>query len=662
MRDYLFELRKEAGLNQETVTEILKNKYGISTNYGSIERGQIRKDISDSFAKVLAEIFHTTPEYILASEEDSDGFVGHFHTVQDTSKKHNNIHYSEKRVLNEEEKAFINKWMPLVERRLETNIRRYSHALSLGKFTEDEAYEEAMICLIKMAMDVCSSDEELTESNIQARLSIRIRQAVTLCIRRNLAQKNKANLCASCIDKSISDEANSKDFHDIIPSNSRPVYKTVESSIFISELFKYLTPEQIELCKLLMCGYSKFELDRTGVATEKNLGEIRFYAEQLLKEGHIIWPLDKMVSDCSGVYFKPYSHGSKWATAIIYKKKSYALGNYKELYDAIEVRNCAEYHIQANDFTDWFDRHMSQKDKKFIFPLEEDKNFEYIELSDFSIVKYIRSDPEEGISYKAGTKLPWLLRLSGSNFRFDTKEKAIEFKKEAIRHMTIGDYDTWHTPYVYVFNKVQSFFEIKQFDSKFKVIFHNRPVKIYDTKEEALALKNEANRHIKKGDFKVWFEQWKAENKPNNGPIRKFFNARHKNRPYTVSYARGKGQRILTIGCYAEEKEADIVVQEANAHLEKGDIDTWIEEYKTSKTKQMKDETMLENTDIKPNESKMETVIILKRIKSKWQVLCGSELLASFDRETLAEQVKQMAEAAIANNSFDEFKSNFVKG
>ena len=76
----------------------------------------------------------------------------------------------------------------------------------------------------------------------------------------------------------------------------------------------------------------------------------------------------------------------------------------------------------------------------------------------------------------------------------------------------------------------------------------------------------------------------------------------------------------------------------------------------------MNDGTMLENTSTKPNESEIETVIILKRIKSKWQVLCGSELLASFDRETLAEQVKQMAEAAIANNSFDEFKSNFVKG
>jgi len=281
-----------------------------------------------------------------------------------------------------------------------------------------------------------------------------------------------------------------------------------------------------------------------------------------------------------GIKFNP--------TANTYQVKiqRYNLGTYDSFEKALDVRQTAERYYATENFETWYKelKDILAKAKVTYAILERKSNNKY-EVKRFYLGKYTRL----GIY---------------------NEQEALKIKELADLHIEEGDFDKWAKNFYAEYRKKLqpcayariSSRAIKSGDIRYCVERTYRQVTVglgyYDTKEEAEKIKAVADSHIDTGDFDEWAEQFRSERKANR---------KHKSGvcmselAFTASYAMckylcgiykllcfdTKGSEHI-IGETENVEEAYRAMDIANEHIEAGDFDVWLADYKNIKTEVFK--------------------------------------------------------------------------
>lgn len=278
-----------------------------------------------------------------------------------------------------------------------------------------------------------------------------------------------------------------------------------------------------------------------------------------------------------GILFKP--------TANTYQVKiqRYNLGTYDSFEKALDVRQTAERYYATENFETW-----------------------YKELKDTLVkAKVTYTTLEKRTNANKYEVKRWYLRKLTRLGVYDAQE-ALKVKALADSHIDKGDFDKWAKNFYAEYRKrLQpcAYARIgtratKGGSLRYSVERTYKQVTVglgyYDTKEEAEKIKAVADSHIDTGDFDKWAEQFRSERKANR---------KHKSGvcmselAFTASYAMCKYlcgiYKLLCfdtngaehkIGETADVEEAYKAMDLANEHIEAGDFDVWLADYKNIKT------------------------------------------------------------------------------
>ncbi len=277
-----------------------------------------------------------------------------------------------------------------------------------------------------------------------------------------------------------------------------------------------------------------------------------------------------------GILFNP--------TANTYQVKiqRYNLGTYDSFEKALDVRQTAERYYATENFETWYKelKDTLAKAKVTHAILEMKPNNKY-EVKRFYLGKYTRL----GIY---------------------NEQEALKIKELADLHIEEGDFDKWAKNFYAEYRKKLqpcAYARIgtratKGGSLRYSVERTYKQVTVglgyYDTKEEAEKVKALADSHIDTGDFDEWAERFRSERKANR---------KHKSGvcmselAFTASYAMCKYlcgiYKLLCfdsngaehkIGETADVEEAYKTMDLANEHIEAGDFDVWLADYKNIKT------------------------------------------------------------------------------
>lgn len=634
MREYLFELRKKVGLSQREVSEKMGQRYG------GIEKGRCWAEITVERAALLASALDTTPEFIMENEKSEGGYVGK-HDYLLTGDTINSIRAgaSSKQEayalpLTKEEQEFAESYHWYAKKIIDIlRYQDFSYAREKGWLSYEDFEDVGMLYYLQSVKYIFAIKREkadyFEEISVKdywyrAVISKRIKHGLSKEIRKVKAVSRRSNTTAFALDKEKYKDGED-DFYDFIFAQDIPVSIQAESGWFLHNLYKYLSPEQIEVCGYLISGYSPADLVRNKISTLIEIGKIKFYLIQMQKYGRVLWTADEYISGEKGVSFNFYLN--KWEVGKYYKKKVYALGAYTDLVTAIDVSRLAEYHCVQDDFNLWYKNHLQPNvysELAFTYPMDLADDIDLLN-SDFNSIKI------------------------NMNTRH-TMEKATLDKPVGCQRMRPGS-------------------------SSWMASVGKKSLGAFKSLEEAIDARNLAIDHIRLGDFEQWFAKYKEEKKKSQFPPLHSYYHKEKN-AYHVEHVFNRKRTVF--GYYNSEEAAAAIVELGNTHIKKGDFFEWAAAFnaerkskenkpagkpkKTRLKQKVTDLVEVKDISIEPSAADAAVLSVIKGIRGQWQVLCGSELLAAYNRETLALQVKQLAEMAIADGTFEIFKANFAKG
>ncbi len=114
---------------------------------------------------------------------------------------------------------------------------------------------------------------------------------------------------------------------------------------------------------MLINGWSIRELNIGKYASCKDIGTIKFYIEQIVKYGKVLWCEDEYKIETVGINFD-ICH-NKWIVRHKYDGKRYNIGYYKNLNDALDVHDELEQYLNTGgDFISWYQNFKSQRSHK----------------------------------------------------------------------------------------------------------------------------------------------------------------------------------------------------------------------------------------------------------------------------------------------------------
>jgi len=406
--------------------------------------------------------------------------------------------------------------------------------------------------------------------------------------------------------------------YNFVPNKELPIPITAESTWTLDTLYKYLSDKQIYACRKLIAGWTVPEIVKGKYASKRDIGIIRFYLLQFKQYGRILWKEELYKSDALNVSY--HFETNKWQVHLMYEHTSYSLGSYKDLNNALDVQSAAHFHLAKCDFLQWYKAHQVPNvyaNVAFTYPLPGDEK-ELVEITQSSFQKTIdkrRGGVEISLASKEnpvgvvfnrrrGTYDPV---ISGHKLgTYKNFEDALAIRQQAEAHMQAGDFDSWYAdfkekrkkdkiPYARI-NKV-----IKQGNIRYRVerSYQHQLMRlgVYASEGEALSVKKLADSHIDAGNFDEWakdyYEKYKSEVKARRSEaMRKLmekpaFSAayvlcRYKIPKYVLLCYDGSGSE-KSIYETPDAEEAYKTMDLANAHIEAGDFDVWIADYKKFK-------------------------------------------------------------------------------
>lgn len=333
----------------------------------------------------------------------------------------------------------------------------------------------------------------------------------------------------------------------------------------------------------------------------------------------------------------------KWAAAIYFQNKSYHLGLYADVEDAIKIREKAERYKESGDFLEWFEKWKTTKPKKIREPKERTYKAE--------------------ISYN---KSKYLLGI------FDTRFEASKTVEEAKKHLD-SDFLRWYKENINITSppdpqKKQTRKNWKNkhhaatcyFNAQSKkyrsTVFYNCQtywLGCYTAKEDALLIRNEAAQHIQDGDFIKWYN----ENK------QKFYKRKNLNYPEGIRPQHNKWRcskifnyKRYEIGLFDTLNEAVEARKEAEQHIEKGDFTEWFKTYKSDavRRRELRKTQKVWNKYVEYNKTKKKYKAFLK---------CGQSIidLGNYEDEQGAENICKVALQLINDEDFDIWYSELCK-
>lgn len=626
MREYLFELRKKANKTQKEITKILFEKYSVNLSYSQIERGTKWSTISEKRAQILADALESTAEYILECDAKYGGYEGRdFRSGRRNPfqvKHGRRVEYDEP--LTKEEKEIAEKYTPYAEKMINIfRFKEYRSILEKGIMTYEDFYDIGMIAFLRSIKEITvkrteksSFFETLEEPDYFYRFSFSraIKDAYYHYVRDELVSIRKDYHNAYSMDETVSlNDGDGSDKYNLVPNNDIPIPVVAESTWSLSNLYSYLNDEQVSACKLLINGWTSKEIMAGGYASKLDIGIIRFYLNQIKTYGKILWDLEEYKHVEKNVKFD--FRNNKWKVKFTYKRQGYSLGTYMDLNIALDLRNIAVYHMNAGDFLSWFSAHLrpcvmfGKEQTEFVYPLED-----YSEI-DFDIIGDKQERPKPKPSVQVATKeKPVGIRKCGKNSYYVTLQqydigsyrgfdKAFEIRKLAESHMLAGDIDEWYKnlklekekekiTYTRIETRKSahgiSYVVVRGFKQKYTYLG------VYSNKDEADAVRLLADSHIDTGDFDEWSEKFRSDRKAN---IKQKSSRCIPELAFTASYALCKYIcGIYNLLCYdtsgsehqigetADVEEAYKTMDLANEHIEAGDFDVWLADYKNIKT------------------------------------------------------------------------------
>lgn len=525
MRRYLFELRKKANKTQVEVDAVIRSILGYSPKYGFVEDGSGWKEITPERASALAAALETTPENILELEKTEGGYVGAWQKNYRSSDKECvclNVNEHKNEPLTEEEKAITAQYYPYA--RKVTDILRFGkYYFALNKYLDYEDFEDiGMLALIR-AVKAVSYQKEHEKRVAEALLDHPdglYHSYICKVIERELLRHIKAQGAAqrrcrafeSSLDSTVEGkDGDGSELHNFFPDKSQDIFRDTASRLALYSLFKYLDDKQKNICCQLIRGKTKEELIRVHIATGTDIGVIKFYLSQQQKYGKILWKADEYISGQKNVNYR--FKNNRWGVSMYYGNKSHSLGEYDDLVTAIDVQRIGESMCIKRTFPEWYERHL--KNGVFSFSLE-DENIDMDTL------------------------------VSSGNKMRKTIGEATEDNPCGVRY----DKEKRH----------------------FTAFICGKRLGSFQTQTEALSVRQEAERHIKGGDFDEWYAILKKQNADSRIPP-----ARIKQDKKTGNYmvTRFCNRHNTNLGTYGTYDEAVKVKELADEHIKGGDFDEW---------------------------------------------------------------------------------------
>lgn len=632
MRTYLFELRKKANKTQAEVSEYLSERLGLSVNYSSVEIGKEWRDLSGEKAKALAEIFGTTAENILLLEETQGGFVGkHGYAPDEPNFIRGGRKAEYDKPLTAEEKALAEEYYPYIDKVIDI-IRRNEYRCFLGTLmTYEDFYDIGMIAFLRAVKRLSirqaenSSMEDMDDPVTFYRYCFAraVKGAYGKYIRAEKTLRRRDFHSARILDSTISNkDGDETELYNFVPSKDLPVSVSAESSWMLDKLYEYLNEKQIAACKLLISDWTAPEIIKQKIATKKDIGIIKFYLEQIKKYGRIRWKAEDFKSDAANVHYDFAIQ--KWIVAVMYETRKYSLGAYSDINTALDLHTALHYHLQKNDFIQWYEAHMQPniyKTTAFTYPLPCDLETENVGISceptkfrGGAKVTHSTKDDPKGVSYfKSRNVYEVSLGHYGLGY-YKNFDEALAIRQLAEEHYYNGDFDIWYENFRAKKSEEQiPYTRMDKRDKDGKVTYmvmrtYKRKIVRLGTYsyDEALQVKALADSHIDEGDFDQWAEKFYAEYRKKSKETRaeKLVTYARLNkfiRDDTVSYEvmRAYKKKITRLGRYTYD-EALQVKALADSHIDEGDFDQWAEkfyaEYQQKVTEQRRERMKARNT------------------------------------------------------------------
>lgn len=321
------------------------------------------------------------------------------------------------------------------------------------------------------------------------------------------------------------------------------------------------------------------------------------------------------------------------------------VGLFKTLEEAEKIRDEIHKHLENGSFEEW---HSKYKAKKGIVPKREDG------LILTRILQTTRDDKtryEVVRSYK-GRCHPLLV------YACETKEEAEKMAELANAHILVGDFEPWckelkekakkerysaYAPaHIYKkHNRYGCFYNVS-WANQYKTYV----IACRKDKKEAEKILELANQHIQSGDIFEWMDKFKEEQMESQSvtPAR----LSEADGFYTVSrFFHGKRYYVASL---KDKSEAEEVLALANEHIQIGDFNEWLEQYKAERKAEIKDTAA--NTP-----ARMHISAGFYKI-SRYQR--GKEYyIASFKDKSEAEKVLALANSHIKAGDFEEWRERY---
>lgn len=635
MREYLFELRKKANKTQMEINKIFSEKYNCKVPYSLIETGTYWKELSGRRAEMLADALEVSSDYILDCEKKYGGFVGihHLSNIDNPHRIRNARRNDYDEPLSKEEQQLAIEYYPYAEKIINICRNKYYKPHTKSFMTYEDFYDIGILAYLRSIKKLSVKHVENADfmSNIEEPdyyyrhwFSDAIKKSYISYIRAEKTLRRKNFYNSMMLDSTKQDkEGNEIEQYNFVPSKDLPISLVAESSWSLDRLYKYLTNEQIFACKLLIAEWTIPEVIKGGYATKRDIGVIRLYLTQLKKYGKILWVLEKFRSDAPNVHYD--LRHNRWVVNIAYKAKNYYLGEYSDLNTALDLHTLLHFHMQKGDFLQWFESHLkphTNGSMAFTYPLSYESEVDALDIIDTphiiskrrggtEFVHATRESPK-GITFQK-KRNTYAVYLGSYGFgTYKTFDEAFEIRQLAEAHYHAGDFDLWYADFTA--KRKKKHLPYTRLDKRCrngKVSYTVARGYQYKTitlgtysYEEALRVKSLADSHIDAGDFDEWskkfYDDYLAESKvkkysamsKSSKKTKPFF-------PYAAVYVICKyvsPNYILlcydtkgsehTIGEMADVEEAYKTMDLANEHIEAGDFDVWLADYKNIKTEE----------------------------------------------------------------------------
>lgn len=684
MRQYLFELRKKANKTQKEIDCYVLEKYGFKMQYIGVELGRLWKNLSGNRAVMLADALGTTPEYILKCEAEQGGYDRYsansgyatFHNIKYRAE------YNEP--FTDEEKALIEEYLPYAEKVIDKlKYGRYKSCLDT-LMTSADFYDVGLLAFLRTVKSLTCKRRDAPEyfdtideivPFYRFNFSRSIEGTYIKYIRGAKTAKRKASINSLSLDSEIRDGESDETFYNFIPSKDLPIPIKAESSWNLDMLYSYLNKKQIRVCKMLISGWTKSEVITHGYASLRDIGIIKFYLEQFNVHGKILWRAEDYKSETPNIHFCFTT--LRWKFNVSYKTKTYSMGTYKDLCDALDVQLIAHSHILAGDFPQWHANHLTlnaAKVKVFTYPLPCDPEVDFSALPSLSErpknnKKITRATKENPVGIYLNDKGTYDVQM-GLKYKLGsckTLTEALRLRRLAEDHYLIGDIDSWYAEFKYQKEKESiTYARLEAKRSNDKGVSY-AVVRSCDGKimrlgrypyEKAIEVKNLADSHIDAGDFKEWAEAFYADYlkesslKPTyarmdktvvNGIAKYIVRGSYLNNPYRL-------------GTYLYEEEAVKVKALADRHIDEGDFLEWSKKFKEAykKSSPHKFNTKVVYARIDKSVKHGKTIYEVVRTYEGKRFRLGT--YASYDE---AEKIKSIADGHIDAGDFNVWAVKF---